>query len=42
MENNHTAWLFDESKQIGVDYADDAIATEYDKQHESFRDSTCP
>lgn len=38
MENNHPAWLFDESKQIGVDYTDNAIATEYDKQHESFRD----
>ena len=38
MENNHPAWLFDESKQVGVDYTDNAIATEYDKQHEGFRD----
>ncbi|XCN74442.1 MAG: hypothetical protein Q3M24_06765 [Candidatus Electrothrix aestuarii] len=38
MENNHPAWFFDESKQIGVNYTDNAVATEYDNQHESFRD----
>jgi ubiquinone/menaquinone biosynthesis C-methylase UbiE len=32
------AWLFDESKQIGVDYTDEERVEEYDAQHEGFRD----
>ncbi len=32
------AWLFDESKPVGVDYTDEELASDYDKQHEGFRD----
>lgn len=38
MSDNHPDWLFDESKQIGVDYADADIVAKYDDQHERFRD----
>jgi ubiquinone/menaquinone biosynthesis C-methylase UbiE len=32
------AWLFDESKQVGVDYTNEGLVSDYDKQHEGFRD----
>lgn len=31
-------WLYDEFKHAGVDYADSAVAHEYDKHHQRFRD----
>ena len=31
-------WLFDESVQVGVDYTDERIVSDYDKHHEGFRD----
>ncbi len=38
MGNNHPNWLFDESVQVGVDYADEDLVADYDKHHEGFRD----
>lgn len=34
---NTPEWLFDESHTAGVDYADPAVAEDYDTQHEGFR-----
>jgi len=30
-------WMFDESKPIGVDYSDRSLVSDYDRQHERFR-----
>jgi putative AdoMet-dependent methyltransferase len=38
MKNDHADWLFDESKQVGVDYSDSSIVADYDNQHKGFRD----
>ena len=38
MQNDHADWLFDESKQVGVDYSDSSIVADYDNQHKGFRD----
>jgi len=38
MGKNHPKWLFDESVQVGVDYADEEVVADYDRQHETFRD----
>jgi putative AdoMet-dependent methyltransferase len=38
MNHNHPDWLFDESVQVGVDYTDETIVSDYDKHHEGFRD----
>jgi ubiquinone/menaquinone biosynthesis C-methylase UbiE len=38
MAENHPSWLFDETKQVGVDYTDKELVCDYDKQHEGFRD----
>ncbi len=37
MNDNRPTWLFDESAQVGVDYTDEDLVAEYDKQHEGFR-----
>lgn len=37
MNDNHPNWLFDESVQVGVDYNDEDVVAEYDRQHEGFR-----
>lgn len=31
-------WLFDEFSQVGVDYTDENIVADYDREHERFRD----
>ena len=36
--NKTAAWFYDEFKHCGVDYSDAAIADEYDRRHENFRD----
>ena len=38
VSNNHPNWLFDESGQVGVDYSDEDLVSDYDKHHEGFRD----
>lgn len=38
MENaNMPKWLFDEAAIAGVDYTNESVASEYDSQHETFR-----
>jgi 16S rRNA A1518/A1519 N6-dimethyltransferase RsmA/KsgA/DIM1 with predicted DNA glycosylase/AP lyase activity len=37
MNENRPKWFFDESVQMGVDYTDELLVAEYDKQHEGFR-----
>jgi ubiquinone/menaquinone biosynthesis C-methylase UbiE len=38
MIKNQPNWLFDETVQVGVDYSDEALVADYDKNHEGFRD----
>ena len=38
MRDNRPEWLFDESKQVGVDYTDKDLVANYDNHHERFRD----
>ncbi len=38
MSANSPKWLFDESVQVGVDYADTDLVADYDSRHEGFRD----
>ena len=38
MRDNRPEWLFDESKYVGVNYADKDLVEDYDRQHEGFRD----
>ena len=35
---HHPNWLFDESVQVGVDYANEDRVADYDTHHEGFRD----
>lgn len=37
MGNNQPKWLFDETLQVGVDYSNEDLVADYDKQHEGFR-----
>lgn len=36
--NNKPQWLFDELTQVGVDYTNKDIVSDYDSQHKGFRD----
>jgi len=38
VKDNRPKWLFDESKQVGIDYTDNVLVANYDDQHERFRD----
>ena len=37
MSSDRPNWLFDESVQVGVDYTDEKIVSDYDKHHQGFR-----
>lgn len=37
MSDNYPKWLFNESKQVGVDYTNKDLVAGYDEQHDSFR-----
>jgi cyclopropane fatty-acyl-phospholipid synthase-like methyltransferase len=37
-ENKAPVWLYDEFKHAGVDYANTAVARDYDEHHQRFRD----
>ncbi|OVE73876.1 hypothetical protein BVX93_00725 [bacterium B13(2017)] len=37
MKENNDTWIFDEFKQVGVDYNNHDIASDYDSQHNKFR-----
>ncbi len=34
---NNPEWIFNESKSVGVDYFDQTLVNQYDKEHEKFR-----
>ncbi|MEN6621936.1 MAG: class I SAM-dependent methyltransferase [Smithella sp.] len=34
---NKPDWIFDETKSVGVDYFDENLADQYDREHEKFR-----
>jgi putative AdoMet-dependent methyltransferase len=37
MKKNRPIWFYNESIQVGVDYTNEHLVAEYDKQHEGFR-----